>query len=120
MKRLRLLGRFRRVRSKVVIVFRHPPGQLIVRRIICLGLSQLIFFVNFVYSLFRGQVAGRNPWHSNTLEWTTPSPPPHGNFVEPPLVRRGPYEYSVPGMEQDYLPQTDPQPSGVPVMQPGH
>ncbi len=85
-----------------------------------LGLSQIIFFVNFIYSLFWGPVAGRNPWHSNTLEWTTPSPPPHGNFVEPPVVRRGPYEYSVPGMEQDYLPQTDPQPSGVPAMQPGH
>ncbi len=85
-----------------------------------LGLSQLVFFVNFIYSLFRGPVAGRNPWHSNTLEWTTTSPAPHGNFVETPIVRRGPYEYSVPGMEQDYLPQTDPQPSGVPVIQPGH
>jgi cytochrome c oxidase subunit I len=85
-----------------------------------LGLSQIIFFVNFIYSLFRGPVAGRNPWHSNTLEWTVPSPPPHGNFVEPPIVRRGPYEYAVPGMEEDYLPQTDPQPSGVPAMQPGH
>jgi cytochrome c oxidase subunit 1 len=80
----------------------------------------LIFFANFFYSLFRGPVAGRNPWHSNTLEWTAPSPPPHGNFLEPPVVRRGPYEYSVPGMEEDYLPQTDPQPSGVPVVQPGH
>jgi cytochrome c oxidase subunit 1 len=85
-----------------------------------LGLSQLIFFANFIYSLFRGQVAGRNPWHSNTLEWTAPSPPPHGNFLETPLVHRGPYEYSVPGMEEDYLPQTTPQPSGVPVIQPGH
>ena len=45
-----------------------------------LGFSQFIFLVNFVWSLFRGKKAGRNPWNSNTLEWTAPSPPPHGNF----------------------------------------
>jgi cytochrome c oxidase subunit 1 len=82
---------------------------------IMLGLAQLIFLVNFFSSLFRGEKAERNPWHSNSLEWTAPSPPPHGNFEEPPVVRRGPYEYSVPGMEADYLPQTEPQPEGVPV-----
>ena len=62
--------------------------------------------VNFFCSLFCGKKAGRNPWHSNTLEWTAPSPPPHGNFEETPIVCRGPYEYSVPGIEEDYLPQT--------------
>src|SRR3954452_696067 len=63
---------------------------------LCLGAAQLIFLFNFFYSLFRGQVAGNNPWHSNTLEWAAPSPPPHGNFVEPPVVRHGPYEYANP------------------------
>ena len=76
-----------------------------------LGFSQLIFVVNFVCSLFRGKVAGRNPWHSNTLEWTAPSPPPHGNFETTPIVRRGPYEYSVPGVEED-LPAADGGASG--------
>jgi cytochrome c oxidase subunit 1 len=80
-----------------------------------LGLSQLIFFGNFIYSLIWGPTAGRNPWHSNSLEWTAPSPPPHGNFEHPPVVRRGPYEYGMPGMEEDYLPQTEAQPAGVPV-----
>jgi cytochrome c oxidase subunit 1 len=98
----------------------QPLNQFMTVCAILLGLSQLIFFANFIYSLFRGKVAGRNPWHSNTLEWVAPSPPPHGNFLETPIVRRGPYEYGVPGMEEDYLPQTEPQPSGVPVMQPGH
>ncbi|HVS35048.1 MAG TPA: cbb3-type cytochrome c oxidase subunit I [Gemmataceae bacterium] len=79
-----------------------------------LAAAQLIFLFNFLYSLFRGKVAGRNPWQSNTLEWTAPSPPPHGNFETPPVVRRGPYEYSVPGMEADFLPQTAEQPAGVP------
>src|SRR5262249_1287711 len=45
-----------------------------------LGFAQLIFVANFVYSLFKGPVAGRNPWHGNSLEWTAPSPPGHGNF----------------------------------------
>jgi cytochrome c oxidase subunit 1 len=81
-----------------------------------LGFSQLIFLANFAISLFRGKVAGRNPWHSNTLEWTAPSPPPHGNFEEPPVVRRGPYEYGHPEIEDDYLPQTEPAgPAAVPV-----
>jgi cytochrome c oxidase subunit 1 len=87
---------------------------------LCLGASQLIFVVNFFYSLFRGKVAGRNPWHSNSLEWTAHSPPPHGNFVELPIVRRGPYEYANPALEDDYLPQTEPQPAGVPVAAPTH
>ena len=51
-------------------------------------------------------MAGRNPWNSNTLEWTVPSPPPHGNFETTPIVYHGPYEYALPGLEEDYLPQT--------------
>lgn len=74
---------------------------------ILLGLSQVIFLFNFFGSLFWGKKADRNPWQSNTLEWTAPSPPPHGNFETDPIVHRGPYEYSVPGMEADYLMQTD-------------
>ena len=80
-----------------------------------MGTAQLIFFANLLYSLFWGPKAGRNPWHSNSLEWTAPSPPGHGNFEAPPIVQRGPYEYSVPGMAEDYLPQTAPHPSGVVV-----
>jgi cytochrome c oxidase subunit 1 len=71
-----------------------------------LGAVQIIFIVNFLYSLFRGQAASRNPWHSNTLEWTAPSPPPHGNFETTPVVYRGPYEYGALDVEDDYLPQT--------------
>jgi cytochrome c oxidase subunit 1 len=71
---------------------------------------QLIFLYNFFYSIFRGEKAGANPWRSNTLEWTTPSPPPHGNWPvdELPEVYRGPYEYSAPGREEDYWPQNVP------------
>ena len=71
-----------------------------------LGFAQLIFLANFAYSLVAGPKAGRNPWHSNGLEWTAPSPPPHGNFEVTPVVYRGPYEYSSPESKEDYLPQT--------------
>ncbi len=84
-----------------------PLNQFMTICAVCLGLSQLLFVFNFFWSLFRGQVAGRNPWHSNSLEWSAPSPPPHGNFEEIPIVHRGPYEYGHPEAEADYLPQTE-------------
>jgi len=76
---------------------------------------QLIFLFNFFNSMLRGKKASNNPWRSNTLEWTTVSPPPHGNWAQLPQVYRGPYEYSVPGREEDYWPQNVPaegEPSG--------
>ncbi len=71
----------------------------------CLGTVQLLFAFNFFWSLFRGKQAPANPWEATTLEWMTPSPPPHGNFETIPTVYHGPYEYSVPGRTQDWLPQ---------------
>ncbi len=73
-----------------------------------LAISQIPFIVNFVWSLFAGEKASENPWEANTLEWSAPSPPPHGNFATTPQVYRGPYEYSVPGVEEDWLPQDRP------------
>jgi len=74
--------------------------------VVGLWLSQIPFVINFIWSMFAGKVAERNPWHANTLEWVAPSPPPHGNFGPTiPHVYRGPYEYSIPGMTDDWLPQ---------------
>jgi len=71
-----------------------------------LGLTQIIFILNFFISLKKGQkVTSDNPWQSTTLEWATPTPPPHGNFLKEPEVYRGPYEYSVPGQTSDFSPQ---------------
>ncbi|MDB6136168.1 MAG: cytochrome c oxidase subunit [Verrucomicrobiales bacterium] len=70
-----------------------------------LGLAQIPFIVNFVWSMFAGRKVPDNPWHATTLEWSTPTPPPHGNFLTPPVVHRGPYEYSVPGASRDFSPQ---------------
>ena len=69
---------------------------------------QLVFLYNFFTSLRSGKSAGKNPWKANTLEWTTPSPPPHGNFEEYPTVYRGPYEYSPADREEDFWPQDAP------------
>ncbi|PRY04950.1 cytochrome c oxidase subunit 1 [Pontibacter ummariensis] len=71
--------------------------------------AQFIFLFNFIYSIFRGRRSTANPWHSNTLEWTTPVLPGHGNWPGPlPTVYRWPYDYSKPGAAEDYIPQTVP------------
>jgi cytochrome c oxidase subunit I len=67
--------------------------------------AQFIFAANFIISWFKGEKAPANPWEDNGLEWTVPSPPPHGNFASVPQVYRGPYEYSSPLVAEDYLPQ---------------
>ena len=69
---------------------------------------QVVFLLNFFYSMFKGVKAEKNPWQANTLEWTADSPPPHGNWKELPTVYRGPYEYSTPGRDTDYWPQDEP------------
>ncbi|HOZ81349.1 MAG TPA: cbb3-type cytochrome c oxidase subunit I [Bacteroidia bacterium] len=74
------------------------------------AVAQVIFLFNFVYSIFKGKKAPQNPWHSNTLEWTSPAGPGiHGNWNGPvPTVHRWPYDYSKPGADDDYIPQTVP------------
>ncbi len=71
---------------------------------------QLVFFFNFLHSLLWGEKAPKNPWNANTLEWTTESPPPHGNWPpdQMPKVYRGPYEYGRPDREPDFWPQDEP------------
>lgn len=73
------------------------------------GIAQFIFAYNFFYSIFRGTKATQNPWRSNTMEWTTPVERIHGNWPGAiPEVHRWPYDYSKPGMDEDFVPQTVP------------
>ena len=77
------------------------------------GIAQLIFIFNFFYSMWRGPKAPQNPWKSNTLEWTTPVEHIHGNWPgEIPAVHRWPYDYSKPGHDEDFVPQTTPLKDG--------
>ncbi len=73
-----------------------------------LALAQLPFIINFFYSMFKGKKVDDNPWKATTLEWQTPTPPPHGNFTKEIVVYRGPYDYSLPDAKEDYTPQTEP------------
>ena len=70
--------------------------------------AQFLFLFNFFWSIFKGRkVTTKNPWQSNTLEWTTPINPGHGNWPgEIPEVHRWPYDYSKDG--HDFIPQTTP------------
>lgn len=73
------------------------------------GLGQVAFLFNFFYSIWFGKKATQNPWKSNTLEWTTPVEHLHGNWPgEIPTVYRWPYDYSKPGHDEDFIPQTTP------------
>ena len=75
----------------------------------CLGAAQIPFVVNIIISLAGKKTGERNPWKSTTIEWSAPSPPlPHVNFDSSVEVNHGPYEYSVPGQDEDYCPQTSP------------
>ena len=87
----------------------HDLNVIISLFAIMAAFAQGIFIFNFFYSIFRGQKAVQNPWKSNTLEWTTPVEHIHGNWPGPlPVVYRWPYDYSKPGKELDYVPQTVP------------
>jgi len=74
------------------------------------GAVQVVFLYNLVWSYFKGKPSGGNPWNATTLEWQTPdTPPTHGNFGPTlPSVYRWAYDYSVPGADQDFIPQNVP------------
>jgi cytochrome c oxidase subunit 1 len=80
---------------------------------VCLALVQIPFIINLFWSIKNGKkAASDNPWQATTLEWQTPTPPPHGNFAHAPTVHRGPYEYSVPGHASDCTPQNESDKAG--------
>ena len=92
----------------------HAEHVLVLNKVMshsawALGAVQFVFIGNFFWSIFAGRRSEENPWHSTTLEWATPTPPPHGNFPVVPTVYRGPYEYSAPGHEEDFVPQNEPE-----------
>jgi cytochrome c oxidase subunit 1 len=96
--------------------YMHAQGVLHWNRVSTIGafalaLSQIPFIINFIVSWKKGKQVDANPWQATTIEWAAaPSPPiGHGNFPRVPQAYRGPYEYSVPGVARDYLPQSEAQ-----------
>ncbi|MBC8095590.1 MAG: cbb3-type cytochrome c oxidase subunit I, partial [Akkermansiaceae bacterium] len=77
-----------------------------------LAIAQIPFIINLFWSIKHGEkVKSDNPWDATTLDWQTPTPPPHGNFLKEPKVYRGPYDYSPAGAKTDFLPQDVPDDS---------
>ncbi|WP_112608914.1 cytochrome c oxidase subunit I (plasmid) [Rhizobium sp. WW22] len=93
----------------------HTLNMFITVAALIVGAAQLVFLFNLAWSLRWGRQAGGNPWRATTLEWQTPQTPPvHGNWgKELPIVYRWPYDYSVPGASQDFLPQNQPASGGL-------
>jgi cytochrome c oxidase subunit 1 len=85
------------------------------------GLAQILFLYNLFHSAFRGKPSGGNPWRAASLEWLTPETPPrHGNWgATLPRVHRWPYDYGVPNVAEDFVPQTTPA-SEAPVHENDH
>ena len=75
------------------------------------GVVQLLFIYNMIWSYFKGKKSGPNPWKAASLEWQTPQTPPvHGNWgPNLPLVYRWAYDYAVPGAKDDFCPQNQPR-----------
>jgi cytochrome c oxidase subunit I len=111
---LGFLGVPRRYYAMGTSVFIPESAQTLNKAItiaaLIVGVVQIVFLYNLVWSYFKGKPSGPNPWRATTLEWQTPhTPPHHGNFgAELPVVYRWAYDYSVPGAAEDFIPQNQP------------
>jgi cytochrome c oxidase subunit 1 len=86
----------------------YPPEFQVLHVMSTLGASILAlgYLLPLIYlglSLKYGAKAPSNPWNATGLEWQTASPPSEFNFVKPPLVTEGPYEYSA--VTGNFIPQ---------------
>lgn len=94
--------------------FRHfiELNQFITIAAIITFLFQVVFIINFFYSIWNGKkMTTKNPWGASTLEWTTPIHPGHGNWEgKIPSVQRWPYDYAKNGRE--FIPQIEPMAEG--------
>jgi heme/copper-type cytochrome/quinol oxidase subunit 1 len=66
------------------------PGELLNALVVAghaaVGLTALGFAGLAAKTWRNGDVAGDDPWHGQTLEWATTSPPPSNNFATTPTV----------------------------------
>ncbi len=105
-------GMHRRIFNPFIYEFTQkliPLNMFATWSAIIMGFAQIIFVVNFVHAVFfKKQKASDNPWEVGTLEWTIPSPAPHFNFKEIPVVKCGPHELGNPNLQgKDFQYQTE-------------
>jgi cytochrome c oxidase subunit 1 len=95
----------------------HLANQAISIAAFMVAASQILFFYNMIWSLFRGPKADPNPWGAASMEWQTPdTPPKHGNWgPKLPTVYRWAYDYSVPGAQRDFIAQNEPPQNAGPA-----
>ncbi|MDX1478640.1 MAG: cbb3-type cytochrome c oxidase subunit I [Saprospiraceae bacterium] len=76
--------------------------------------AQILFVINFFYSIWYGKkMTKKNPYGATTLEWTTPITAGHGNWPgKLPVVHRWAYDYSKNGADEDFIPQHVPLKEG--------
>ena len=73
-----------------------------------LGVFQLLFLFNIIFTILKSKKCEKNPWNATTLEWTVEYPIPHGNFISAPTIYNGPHEYSNPKVfNKDWLGQNE-------------
>ncbi len=106
-------GMHRRIYNPFIYEFTQkliPINTFTTWSAIVMGLAQIIFVINFVHAVFfKKEKASDNPWEVGTLEWTIPSPAPHYNFKEIPVVKCGPHEFGNPNLNsnKDFQYQTE-------------
>jgi cytochrome c oxidase subunit 1 len=104
-------GMHRRIYNPFVYEFLQnlvPLNMFITISALLMGFGQLFFVYNFIHSMYKGPIATQNPWEVGTLEWTIPSPAPHYNFKDIPVVRCGPHEFGNPNLSgKDFQYQTE-------------
>ena len=90
----------------VITVGTHLRSFITVASILTIA-AQGIFLFNFLSSLLLGTKTEEcNPWRATTLEWSIASPPPFDDFGPwEPVVYRGAYEFSLPDVAEDFVPQ---------------
>ena len=94
--------------------FKHfaDMNKFITVAAIIVFLAQLLFVLNFFYSIWKGKkMTTQNPYGATTLEWTTPIEPIHGNWPgKLPTVHRWAYDYNKD--EREYVQQIVPLEEG--------
>jgi cytochrome c oxidase subunit 1 len=105
-------GMHRRIYNPFIYEFLEkliPVNDFTTYSALFMGGAQIIFVINFLYALLKKKAVSNNPWEVGTLEWTIPSPAPHYNFKEIPLVRCGPHEFGNPNLTdgKDFQYQTE-------------
>ena len=106
-------GMHRRIYNPFIYDFLQkliPMNTWITYGAILMGVAQFFFLWNLFHTLFvKKEKAIANPWRVGTLEWTIPSPAPHYNFKEIPVVRCGPHELGNPKLTdgRDFQYQTE-------------